>query len=768
MLTWKFYVIMLGILSVSVIGIVYALPDGDITLKNSHVWLATKHSGQEAEIMFSYIHEQHSGRTQLCAVAQDGVPPGQLPQSLNVYDGNDNFLFSIDRELIDIEDSPVDGMWGFCRSVDYEIDGEYLRYGEGSIVFEWLEIDIVNYNLEWVDVNISLYIWDDPNSSVVDDIYVYELNDNWKFGANHTGTASGEINTYKYVVESSKFIEQMGFDSFIVRKNDSINCYADPFKDPICDDPKFLFNDVCENFVFNYTGSLPDYNCTFNDYERNKTDCEVIFNPECQFNFTDETNKTLEVLFKSIHDEELGFTPVDPTIHFSSNIVEAIDVAAVREDLFAIVWCDETEDDSTWAVYWTNGSLYDRAVGSYPKDITTSNGGCSSDYNVGVVAMNETEVVLSWRYWRSPNLNWNYQCANVHTGNAPYTRILDNGAGDSVDLASYNRTDWVAAWTSSSGTYRTRTFRCPSSTVSAEVNVGFGNNNEDGVAVSTFNETHYVVAIDASTGLWHNQTRIKYYRDNATNVTGMIQVQSNVYPVKAVASTALSQDEVVFAFHTDFPGPLSNPSYNAFVYYSNGTAKTDTIGIGGSNPDAAIELSAITDDKFIAAYFVDAAHNDLRYRIWDSNGNAFIDEMTSIDGLGAPMVSVAAKKNHPTEAICDGNIVIAGTLCHGSWNACGNINASWSTWRINGTEWDGICSDTCGYSSGDGDWSINCSESCIIYDYIDSLDEGANISIIGSGGVVFREVDLSNRNDLFIEGYNDTAKCEVGLYDSEW
>jgi hypothetical protein len=69
--------------------------------------------------------------------------------------------------------------------------------------------------------------------------------------------------------------------------------------------------------------------------------------------------------------------------------------------------------------------------------------------------------------------------------------------------------------------------------------------------------------------------------------------------------------------------------------------------------------------------------------------------------------------------------------------------------------------DACDYS-GSGNWEINCSENCLISSEIDLL--GNNISIIGTG-VFTTTVNISNWEDLFIQGTDSSNRCEVYCLD---
>lgn len=295
----------------------YGLEDrniGTLNLDSTYTWMATKHSGEESLILDSYVHEQFSGRTQLCLVAKEGIPPGQLPRSINIYDENDVFVRELFREKIDIEDSHVDGMWGFCGSFDYEIDPHYLRWGENSIIFEWIEIAVISYQTDWLELNTSLYSWSPPNQSTVDYVEVIEGEKEYDFVAYHYNLTPNEIYQYKYVFNSTEKIDYYGINYYIIKNGEGDVCYEDIFGgDCNSDEPKIYLKDICEmKMVYNRTKHLEsiegDYtygaemNCDSDDYYSQTYHCDLDLNPNCTYNLYND-NKTLEVTFLFRADE---------------------------------------------------------------------------------------------------------------------------------------------------------------------------------------------------------------------------------------------------------------------------------------------------------------------------------------------------------------------------------------------------------------------------------------------------------------------------------
>ena len=87
-------------------------------------------------------------------------------------------------------------------------DKGLIELGENSIVYEYQDINLLNYQDTWFDVNISLSCEDVPQN----DIWVRHDADKDKFGAN--GTFEG-VTSCKYIVNSNSEIVSRGLIPYI-------------------------------------------------------------------------------------------------------------------------------------------------------------------------------------------------------------------------------------------------------------------------------------------------------------------------------------------------------------------------------------------------------------------------------------------------------------------------------------------------------------------------------------------------------------------------
>ena len=113
-----------------------------------------------------------------------------------------------------------------------------MKFGEHSTVIVYQDQNLINYNLDFADVNVSLSC-EGVNQN---DIFIFENPDNYKFGAN--GTFEGLKNcTYK--IESSVDLEFDGYNPYLSEPN----CVETTSEMQVgCDEEKhiFKFEDICE------------------------------------------------------------------------------------------------------------------------------------------------------------------------------------------------------------------------------------------------------------------------------------------------------------------------------------------------------------------------------------------------------------------------------------------------------------------------------------------------------------------------------------------
>jgi len=156
-----------------------------------------------------------------------------------------------------------------------------IRFGQFTLIQEYQEINLINYKLDWGEVNATLFLNDsDGWNSTADDVWVEHRNLTDKFGANVFRT---EDTYLRYLIESDRPI-------FKAREN---NVYYISRKEPRQCGSIRCVNE--ERHLFDFSDI-----------------CNVdSFNPQCEFNLS---LHKLEITFYGEYNSTLGYVSVDPGI----------------------------------------------------------------------------------------------------------------------------------------------------------------------------------------------------------------------------------------------------------------------------------------------------------------------------------------------------------------------------------------------------------------------------------------------------------------------
>ncbi len=728
-------------------GTYYNLHDaGETTTGPGNTWMWTHVGGDEVGYSFPYVHEQNSGRTQLCMIAREGVPVGQLPQSINVYDLDGNFLFTVDRELIDIE-GPYFQDWGWCRSVDFEIDSHFLRFGEGSIIFEWVDIAMVQFVNDWVEVNTTLLWITIPNQTAMNDVFVIDQNISFKFGANHSGTQSGEENRYKYIVQSSLPIIEYGYGVYIIQQNQSIDCYGNPFAAPLCADPKYEFTDIIEAFEFNYTGDR-NHTCVADDFFNENEDCLVTFDTNVSF-LLSEDNKTLEVEFNSKHNDTLGFTRIDPTVTFSTNTVDGISMDVISPNEYIVFWCDETADDRTFSTFNTNGSIL-----AGPSDLDSAAGACSIGiaYEVDVKILDEenNRAAAIWRGSTGTGVTttFNYVIPGFTTN-----RVWSGSRIFGVSLVVLNTTRYAGSYIDSSQEdASTIVFDQVGNNITPifDIATAIGKDSKSIASTSFGDDQNYsVIWFDAS------DREIKLITINFTTGgdLGVMDIAVVVDTLQssgngAVAIDSFNEDQLVVGWFDVFG---IGGGIKFATYYINLSIITSETSIEPSpGIPFSVAVSTINTTAFAESWH-DATDVDIDFEVWDISGTQLVDKVVAFS-LSASAGAQDILSTNTNTGICRDRLIVAGT------DTGGISMGETKTFFTNGTIWeDGQC--PCLYTITTEDWNTICD--CNITEDVNL--KGNSLIINGPGLFHVIGANISDATSIKVTGLDSDNICRLRL-----
>jgi len=517
-----------------------------------------------------------------------------------------------------------------------------------------------------------------------------------KWGFIDSSTSTGETNLYNIHLQASRAGDPLGFENFILRKNEtSSDCYNNPRNTRFCNstDPRFEFEDICLN----------------------SSQCFVQLS---------NNNKTIDWYFNLTHNDSLGYTIGDPTVTFTGNDVESIDMDVIDEDQYIILWCDETEDDTTWAVYFTNGTIITSAT-----DIDSINGGCTtgSDYLVDILILDK-ENNKAAAVWQGSAGVPKTATFNFISPAAPILEIVAPGRTTAVSLVKFNNTRYGVSWIDSSQ-------RDASSILMDEV----GNNltavfdidTEVGSPANAIDSTTFTNDPQNFSVIWFdsNASNIKFITLEA-NITGTKESLTSVI-TSVVVDTGVSAgngavgidsfNETALVVGWMATNGIAS-SINFATYYFNATLITaKTIIDGNPGLSTSVSIGTINSTAF-AEVWHDVADGDTDFEIWDIDGNQLVDEVTvqSLINDGATAVISAKTEN----SICQDYLVAASTS-----GALGTGGIT-KTFRNNGSLWvDGFC--PCNYDPPTVNYEPPCD--CNIVQNI-TIIEGGNFTLIGVPG----------------------------------
>lgn len=576
------------------------------------------------------------------------------------------------------------------------------------------------------------------------DHFINETDGGSKYGA--TDRFPNDLRRYSFTLTASKSIEFNGPLNYMINQSGDSNCFDNPFESCPTNDRKFVFNDICENFQFNYIGD-ENHTCTHDDFYNDNPLCEVTFNPECVFELN---NDTLSIGFNSPLQSD-GRVIIDPTISFSSNDVESISMDVISEREYIIIWCDETQDDTTFAVYFTNGTIITVA-----KDIDTTNGGCTtgSDYQVDIIILNK-RITSASAVWIGSSGEPSTAVFDYITPIASIPiKIFVSGRTSAISNNRLNNTAYAIAWIDSTNRDASAIIidqdgNNITSTLIIDSEVG---DPANAISTTSFNgddQNFSVIWFDNDANNIQFTTLVK-------NVSGVTLTLDVVLPPiildsgvtfgnGAVATDRFDSTRLVLGW-LKATGLTSNIKFS--TYFKNGTVITANTVIETSvGLSQSISLSSLNTTVFMESWH-DLTDTDTDFEIWDIDGNLLVDKIVAfpniVDGAQASISTNAE------DGICRNRIVVASTFS--GFPGGGQTK----TFFPNGTIWEsGVC--PCDYSGGD--WNTPCD--CNITDDIDL--GGNNWFINGTGIFTINGVVVSNYNVLNIKGQDSSDICRLRL-----
>jgi hypothetical protein len=364
---------------------------------------------------------------------------------------------------------------------------------------------------------------------------------------------------------------------------------------------------------------------------------------------------------------------IDPTITFSTNRMRSVDAAAFNNTGFVLFWCDDTEEDATFAIYNTDGTVL-----AGPTDVDTGIGNCGIGGlhdKVGVSVLNSTAFVVIYDDINNIDVE-----VFDDKGNQLGSLInLDDssGASDTTAISAFDDNSFVGAWfdqISEDVSFVTSFINGTTIKSITDVDTTAGAQAYS-VSVSTFNDSAFVIGwLDDDS----DDISFRIYEKSGTALSAVVDVDT--LSTKGTISVATINNSAFVVSYYD--NSDSDISYE--IFKSNGTqiesevVLDNFVGNSGSTKDIAQSVTRINSTAFVVAWD-DAASSDISYEVHSTKTEEIVNQ-TDVDTTALDWVGVVSQEQ-TTEGFCNGNFIIpfANT----------NSSQQWISLQPNGTGWDG-------------------------------------------------------------------------------
>ena len=436
-------------------------------------WVITKQTGNEKyfDVFFS---NQKDKKTQICYVLKNGVNPLNVDlTNKQLYNRTGFILDDKNKEITLKYETAKCNVLGVMKD-GYNIDlttaqtvnvNDYIQLGNSTLILEYQDIKLINYQDNWFDLNVRLYANISNDWQTSNDIWIKTTGKTNKFGANFTNT--NETTYFLYQINSTVPILKKDSFTYYLEKIET-NAMGGIFTQQ----HKIDFGDICAvELILNESGDLID-----------------SFNPNCNFKVYNILDKEyiLNVTFYANYDSIKGIIDIDPTI----SVDTTSGVAGINTNTTSEGWFQHlTLNDSYLVLYLpldTNTSLttvYDYTTKNNDGTVTGSPDGIrwnSSGYFGGGYIINQSiksyirlpdlvagQKQITVNMWFRSNVDNTSTSQTlleqVGAGRDPillqrnnaerYTLVIDNGTVQSTALINYDATLVDTDWHMITGLY---------------------------------------------------------------------------------------------------------------------------------------------------------------------------------------------------------------------------------------------------------------------------------------------------------------------------
>ena len=238
---------------------------GDLNIRDSQEWIVT-HSTDDDYII--RIGNKNKQDTEICLIHKTEKNPLNLNPK-DIYDKEGKIIETIQPSITSLSES---ANAGYCYDL---VKMDYLKFGVSTII-EYQDINKLEYQLDFAQVNITLYKnTSNGYNNTINDIWIRTNPINYKFGAYDSSNKG--VENYKYRFESTLPIIENGWRPYIYTTSQS----GRPSR-TIQQRHEFWLFDICGRNFSNNRNADCELTYSTNEIDENTTIyvLEVIFNSD--------------------------------------------------------------------------------------------------------------------------------------------------------------------------------------------------------------------------------------------------------------------------------------------------------------------------------------------------------------------------------------------------------------------------------------------------------------------------------------------------------
>jgi parallel beta-helix repeat protein len=348
--------------------------------------------------------------------------------------------------------------------------------------------------------------------------------------------------------------------------------------------------------------------------------------------------------------DDIPLIEVSQDVFLAESRIIGLDTTPASGDTYAVAYCDDDEQDKTYAVYYTNGTIK-----AGPFDIAEDAGDCLIDDSISITAVNDEYLVIVYQdngftkggiYDHYGNLSENStEAISVTSSSGSSVAAL----GSSTIVVGYLDTadeQHIRYKYYTANTGEGLEFEGGGFVANVDGNIG------PGISVTGYNSSAFVIA-------WHENDQ----GGSGPDIRHMNKdISGYNYSAEETIDVKTGNHEVsVAAFNTTAYGLLYRNGNTLLLRYSDidGSAIGSTQTVANIANSSSIELSYLNDTHLLLGYF-DAISNKQTVNIFEIDLFDVPDSrQINVGPHGQAAIGIAGGVLSTGIEICDDNIVAA-------------------------------------------------------------------------------------------------------------